>query len=91
MFIKKIAIYIALSVMVIGGTCYGTGYYIASNKAERDVAAIRAILEKQEADKERAKREEAEAEAKAEADYQEYLRKKEEIYKRWDAEPKKGY
>jgi len=25
------------------------------------------------------------------ADYEEYLRKKEEIYKRWDAEPKKGY
>jgi len=25
------------------------------------------------------------------ADYEEYLKKKEEIYKRWDSEPKKSY
>jgi len=87
MFTKKIVIYIVLIVLAAGSA----GYFVASSKAEHDVAAIRAILEKQEADKERAKREEEEAMAKAKADREEYSREIEEILRQWEAEPKKGY
>lgn len=51
--IKQIALYIAISVVVSLGIGYGAGHYIASNKAERDIAAIRAVLEEQEAQKKR--------------------------------------
>jgi len=78
---KQVALYITISVAVscgIGG--YGAGYYMASRQEAEDTAAIRAILEKQEAEKERAK-----------VEYEEYLKKKEAIYKKWLDEPKKSY
>jgi len=78
---KQVALYITISVAVscgIGG--YGAGYYMASRQEAEDTAAIRAILEKQEAEKERAKEE-----------YEKYLKGKEEIYKRWDRESKKSH
>lgn len=70
--IKQIALYIAISVVVSLGIGYGAGHYVASNKAERDVAAIRAILEEQETQK----KSEIEAAEKA---TQEYLQKRKEI------------
>lgn len=70
--IKQLTLYVAISVVVSLGIGYGTGHYVASNKAERDVAAIRAILEGQEAQKKR----DVEAAEKAR---QEYVREKKEI------------
>lgn len=56
--LNKITLYIAISVAVIFGGGYCTGHYVASSKAERDIAAIRTIFEQQQIEKEMEKAEE---------------------------------
>lgn len=47
--LNKIIFYITISIAVIFGAGYGAGHYVASSKAEKDIAAIRTILEEERA------------------------------------------
>lgn len=78
--LNKIALYIAISVVVSLGIGYGTGHYVASSKAEKDIAAIRAILEAQEAEK-KANQEK----------FKEYLKESEAMTERQEKSPSKSY
>lgn len=82
--VNKIVLYIAISIVVSLGTGLGigycTGHYVASSKAEKDVAAIRAILEKQEAEK-----------AANQEKFEEYLKESEAMTERQEKSPSKSY
>lgn len=45
--IRQIIMCVIISAAIFFGAGYGTGHYIASNKAEKDITAIRAILEEE--------------------------------------------
>lgn len=49
--LNKIALSISLSVFVIFAAGYGTGHYMASSRAERDIAAIRSMMEEEKAER----------------------------------------